>query len=125
MKPHMFRLSLHIALSLISFLLLAGVCFPVQAAGLQDQTITLTPNAGTGDHELINLKIPFPPGVLSNAGNVRILDDQGNEVAAFVKPLLTWHFRDGSVRAVKVQFYAEIQLERERPPGLRRHCPPF
>jgi hypothetical protein len=70
-------------------------------------TITLTPDAGTGNNELINLGIPFPKGVLSHSSNVRILDEQGAEVAAYVADTIKWH-SDGSVRAVKVQFFADM-----------------
>ena len=73
-----------------------------------NQTITLTPNEENGASELINLGIPFPPGVLTDATYVKIMDDNNSEVAAFVKPVLTWHFKDFSIRAVKVQFYANM-----------------
>ncbi len=75
---------------------------------LAPQTITLTPNhAGLGDRELVTLGIPFPPGIISDSRRIRILDANGNEVPAFVKQTLAWHWLDGSVRAVKVQFHAD------------------
>ncbi len=71
------------------------------------RTITLTPNADDlGDGELVTLGIPFPPGTLADAGRVRILDADGVEVPAFVKPMLRWHWLDDSIRSVKVQFVA-------------------
>ncbi len=68
--------------------------------------ITLTPNATLGNSELVTMGIPFPPGALANADRVRVLDGNGNEVAAYVRTTLRWHWLDGSVRAVKVQFMA-------------------
>jgi hypothetical protein len=70
------------------------------------QAITLTANATLQASEQVSLGIPFPPGALTDAGRVRILDGAGNEVAAFVKPTLRWHWLDNSIRAVKVQFFA-------------------
>jgi hypothetical protein len=58
-----------------------------------------------GDGALpVSVGIPFAPGVLKDARDVRILDAKGTEVPADVKVMLTWHFRDGSVRAVRAQF---------------------
>jgi len=72
------------------------------------RTITLTANADDlGASEPVTLGIPFPPGVLADAARVRILDADGNEVPAFVKPMLRWHWLDGSIRSVKVQFVAD------------------
>ncbi len=72
------------------------------------RTITLTANADDlGASEPVTLGIPFPPGVLTDAARVRVLDADGAEVPAFVKPMLRWHWIDGSVRSVKVQFVAD------------------
>src|SRR3546814_319177 len=71
------------------------------------RTITLTPNAEVGDRELVSLGIPFAPGELTDAALVRIVDGNGVEVPAFVKPTLRWHWLDDSIRAVKVQFFAD------------------
>ena len=83
---------------------------PIFSAGFEavprDRSITLTPNGSVGINEQVNLGIPFAPGELTDAARVRILDAAGNEVAAFVKPTLRWHWLDNSIRAVKVQFFA-------------------
>ncbi|WP_429200162.1 hypothetical protein [Luteibacter sp. W1I16] len=50
--------------------------------------------------------IPFPPGVLRDPKQLRIVDDRGREVSSAVTSTMAWHFRDGSVRAVRVQFRA-------------------
>ena len=87
----------------------AGEAAAAPAASTQGlpKTITLTPNGDVGDGELVNLGIPFPQGVLADARQVRILDADGAEVPAFVKPTLRWHWADDSIRAVKVQFVAD------------------
>lgn len=78
------------------------------SVSLPPQPITLTPNhSGLGDSELVTLGIPFPPGTLVDPRHVRILDAGGGEVPSFVKQTLSWHWLDGSVRAVKVQFHAD------------------
>src|SRR3546814_19825246 len=74
--------------------------------------ITLTPNAEVGDRELVSLGIPFAPGELTDAALVRIVDGNGVEVPAFVKPTLRWHWLDDSIRAVKVQFFARSEERR-------------
>jgi hypothetical protein len=70
------------------------------------QKIDVKRVAGQGDAMPVSIGIPFAPGMLRDAQNVRILDAHGNEVAADVKVMLTWHFRDGSIRAVRAQFRA-------------------
>ncbi len=71
------------------------------------RTIALMPNAELGVRELVSLGIPFAPGELTDAASLRIVDGEGVEVPAFVKPTLRWHWLDDSVRAVKVQFFAD------------------
>ncbi len=83
----------------------AGDFQPVTLPPLS-QAITLTANATLAASEQVSLGIPFPPGALTDSGRVRILDGAGNEVPAFVKPTLRWHWLDNSIRAVKVQFFA-------------------
>ncbi|MHA6203864.1 hypothetical protein ACXU4B_05515 [Dyella soli] len=78
-----------------------------------DQRIVLHRNGGSGSPVLASVGIPFPPGVLTDAKLVRILDAQGREVPAAVKPMLTWHFKDGSIRAVRAQFRAPMTAEQE------------
>ncbi|MEZ2418899.1 hypothetical protein [Luteibacter sp. RCC_6_2] len=62
--------------------------------------------AGRGDDLPVTVGIPFPPGLLRDPKRVRIVDGRGSEVPAAVTSTLAWHFRDGSVRAVRVQFRA-------------------
>ncbi len=55
----------------------------------------------------ITFGIPFAPGELVDPALVRIVDAAGKEVPAAVTTTLRWHFRDGSVRAVRVQVGAD------------------
>jgi hypothetical protein len=72
------------------------------------QTITLVPNGGTGANELVSVGVPFPAGALTDSSRFRVLDNLGAEVPIFVKPTLRWHWLDNSIRALKVQFFANM-----------------
>lgn len=71
---------------------------------LPDQRIVVHRNAGRGNDVAVSVGIPLPPGALHDARQLRVLDEHGEEVPAAVQPMLRWHFKDGSVRAVRVQF---------------------
>ncbi|MGH8156950.1 MAG: hypothetical protein ACREPQ_02415 [Rhodanobacter sp.] len=73
-----------------------------------DQRIVLHRNAGSDKAVLVSVGIPFAPGVLRDIRMLRILDAHGAEVPAAVQTTLKWHFKDGSVRAVRVQFHANL-----------------
>lgn len=73
------------------------------------QRIELHRNGATGDAVAVTFGIPFPPGALKSAKDVRILDASGAEVAAHIEPTLTWFFKDGSIRAVRTQFHATLK----------------
>jgi hypothetical protein len=101
-------------LATLSPLVAAQVIDPIFSGDFQivvpppaSQAITLTANADLGAVELVSMGIPFAPGALTDANQVRILDAGGIEVPAFVKPTLRWHWLDNSIRAVKVQFFAD------------------
>ncbi|MGA7436576.1 MAG: hypothetical protein WBW32_00445, partial [Luteibacter sp.] len=70
------------------------------------QKIEVRRVAGQGDALPVSVGIPFAPGALRDPRTVRIVDAQGKEVPADVKVMLTWHFRDNSIRAVRAQFRA-------------------
>lgn len=72
------------------------------------QRIEVHRNGASGDTVAITVGIPFAPGQLTDARRVRILDAKGHEIAAHVEPVLTWHFKDGSIRAVRAQFHAPL-----------------
>jgi hypothetical protein len=90
---------LALAASLVSANARSADVAPVAA-----QRIDVHRIAGQGDDLPISVGIPLPTGVLRDAKNLRIVDAHGKEVAAAVTPMLTWHFRDGSLRAVRAQF---------------------
>lgn len=82
-----------------------GVAEHVAADGLvPEQRIFLHRVAGPDSNQLVSVGIPFPPGTLFDPHQLRILDESGAEVPAAVQTMLRWHFKDGSVRAVRVQF---------------------
>ena len=84
-----------------------------QAQLLPDQKIEVRRNAGSDKAVLVSIGIPFPPGALTNIDNVRILDEHGAEVPAAVKTTLKWFFKDGSVRAIRAQFRAELNGDQQ------------
>jgi hypothetical protein len=73
-----------------------------------EQRVVVHRNAGSGDDVQVSVGIPFPPGALRDTRQLRILDAQGKEVPAAVEASLRWHFKDGSVRAVRAQFHAHL-----------------
>lgn len=80
---------------------------------LPDQRITLHRNAG-GDADVpVSIGIPFAPGALHDTRLLRILDARGDEIPAAVQTTLKWHFKDDSVRAVRVQFHATMKGDRQ------------
>jgi hypothetical protein len=85
--------------------------FPVPARMRTDpdwRRIELHRNGAKGALATVTLGIPFPPGMLRDATTVRILDERGQSIPAHVEPTLYWHFRDGSIRAVRVQFRTKL-----------------
>jgi hypothetical protein len=97
----------HILVVLGCLLAFAFASFPSVGSAIAAPTekIDVRRLAGKGDDLPVTVGIPLPPGLLRDAAQVRILDAHGDEVPAAVKPMLTWHFRDGSIRAVRVQFH--------------------
>jgi len=73
------------------------------------QQIQVHRNGAAGAEVMVSTGIPFAPGVLTDAQRVRILDANGAEVPAHVEPTLRWHFKDGSIRAVRAQFKAALK----------------
>ena len=86
---------------------------PTQTDVRPDQEIVAHRNAGSRKAVLVSLGIPFAPGVLTDAHRVRILDEHGAEVPSAVQTTLKWFFKDGSVRAVRAQFHAELTGDRQ------------
>ena len=85
--------------------------FPVPAQMRTDpdwRRIELHRNGAKGPLATVTLGIPFPPGMLRDAAAVHILDERGQSIPAHVEPTLHWHSRDGSIRAVRVQFRTRL-----------------
>jgi len=108
--PHVGSITRRFLFLLACLLALGSVLGPdaVAAGALPPavQKIDVKRVAGQGDAMPVSVGIPFPPGVLRDAKALRIVDAQGKEFGADVKVMLTWHFRDGSIRAVRAQFRA-------------------
>lgn len=75
---------------------------------LPKQRIELHRNAGDDGAVLVSVGIPFPPGMLRDTRLLRIIDASGKEVPAAVQPTLRWFAKDGSIRAVRAQFRAQL-----------------
>ncbi|MGE5486715.1 MAG: Ig-like domain-containing protein [bacterium] len=89
----------------------ASVQFTYAGSGSGDepgakQTVPIVVHAyaGDGPANLVSNSLPFKPGVLFDATNIRVMDD-GTEVPVAVKTLATWP-KDHSIRAVLLQFNA-------------------
>jgi hypothetical protein len=72
------------------------------------QHIVLHRHGAIGKNVAVTLGIPFPPGMLHDADDVHIVDERGKPLPIHVEPTLYWHFKDGSIRAVRVQFHAGL-----------------
>lgn len=73
-----------------------------------NQRIVVHRNAGSAADVLVSVGIPFAPGILRDAHQLRIVDEKGVEVAAAVAPTLAWFAKDGSIRAVRAQFRVQL-----------------
>lgn len=72
------------------------------------QRIVVHQNVGDATDVRVSVGIPFPPSMLRDAHDVRILDASGNEVPSHVEATLLWYAHDRSIRAVRVQFQAQL-----------------
>ncbi|MEO8011740.1 MAG: hypothetical protein ABI650_08870, partial [Dokdonella sp.] len=70
--------------------------------------IDLHRNGAVGNEVTATFAIPFAPGELNDPSMVRILDGNGIEIPASVQETLRWHFKDGSIRSVRVQLKATL-----------------
>jgi len=75
------------------------------------QRIELHRNGAQGDDVAATIGIPFAPGQLTDAKQLRILDASGTEIPAHVEPTLRWHFKDKSIRAVRAQVHATLKKD--------------
>ncbi|WP_430390375.1 hypothetical protein [Dyella sp. 20L07] len=86
---------------------------PTTTGIVADQRIVVHRNVGDRSPALVTLGIPFPPDTLKDPQLLRILDEKGNEVPAVAKVVLRWYAKDGSIRAVRVQFRASLTTDGE------------
>lgn len=73
------------------------------------QRIELHRNGAAGTQVAVTVGIPFAPGMLRDARDVRIVDERGEEIPAHVEPTLNWHSPNGTIRAVRVQFRTTLE----------------
>ncbi|WP_232821144.1 hypothetical protein [Dyella sp. C11] len=73
-----------------------------------EQKIVVHRNVGEGDEVKVTVGIPFPPSMLRDIHQLRILDAAGNEVPSHVDAPILWYARDRSVRAARAQFTAQL-----------------
>jgi hypothetical protein len=82
-----------------------GVAISTTPPAEEETTLIVTPQSGiTGTNELVTTGVVFAQGEVISPTLVRVYNESGIQVPAFVKSTLKWHWKDNSVRAVKVQF---------------------
>jgi len=81
---------------------------PAPTDSAPTQRIVVHQNVGDAADVRVSVGIPFPPAMLHDAGQVRILDPAGNEIPSHVEATLLWFARDRSIRAVRAQFRAQL-----------------
>lgn len=64
--------------------------------------------------ERVSFGLPLPPGLLSDARRVRIVNDVGEEIAAAVRRLEPWRIGgdDGTIRSLLIQFSLDFSRRR-------------
>src|SRR5215218_488915 len=79
--------------------------------------VTLVGRADDLSKEVVSFGVPLPPGFLSDAGRVVVLDERGEEVAAATRSLEPWRLdgrEGGSVRSLLVQFRSDFRTSRTK-----------
>lgn len=78
---------------------------PIPEAIIENQvTVTLVPEAGSGTH-VASFGVPFPPGTLFDHKQIHVVNDAGQRVPVFTKPLVYWQGKGlEGLRSVLVQF---------------------
>lgn len=83
----------------------------------RELTVTLVGRADDLGEEVVSFGVPLPPGFLSDAGRVVVLDERGEAVAAATRSLEPWRLggrEDGSIRSVLVQFKSDFRTKRTK-----------
>jgi hypothetical protein len=103
----------------------AGLPFAFRQSLAQQRStwITLESQVGAARQELVNIGVPFAPGLVFDVGRIRIETDRGTTVPAAVRVLERWRPRPGagsteeSVRAAQIQF--KLDFASNRPIGVQ------
>jgi hypothetical protein len=84
--------------------------------GAESVEITLLGRAEKLGRELVSFGLPLPPGFLADPRLVRVVGEDGREIAAAVRELEPWRVggRAGTPRSLLVQFTADFAARRER-----------
>ena len=70
----------------------------------QNVSVTLYPEAGIGT-QMASFALPFPPNALVEHTTIQVLNEEGQEVPVFTKPLVYWWGeKHQALRSVLVQF---------------------
>src|SRR5215813_4807497 len=79
-------------------------------------TITLAGQANDLREELVSFGLPLPFGFLNDSHKVRILSQNGSEIAASVRSLEPWRIgaRDGTIRSLLIQFRADFSQRKNQ-----------
>ena len=72
-------------------------------------------------NELVSFGLPLPFGFLNDSAKVRVVADDGSELAAAIRSLEPWRVggRDGSIRSVLVQFKLDFSKQRTQRVTIR------
>jgi len=76
--------------------------------------VTLEARTENPARELVSFGLPLPSGFLSDARNVRVVNQAGTEFKTAVRALEPWRIggREGSIRSVLIQFTSDFSRER-------------
>ena len=84
--------------------------------------LTLVSRVGAARRELVNVGVPFAPGIISDPNHIRVETERGAEIPVAVRILERWRARPGtsgteSVRSAHIQF--RFDFANERPARVR------
>src|SRR5438874_2447387 len=90
--------------------------FALKPASVREVEVTLEGRAVNLGRELVNFGLPLPPGFLSDARNVRVVNAARHEFSAAVRALEPWRIggREGSIRSLQIQFTSDFSQERRQ-----------
>ncbi|HEY7292347.1 MAG TPA: hypothetical protein VH583_21090 [Vicinamibacterales bacterium] len=110
----------HVRVNRRSFLMgVAGLPFAFREPIVQGRStpLTLESRVGAARRELVNVGVPFAPGLVSDPNRIRIETDRGKVVPVSVRVLERWRGRPGapaqneSIRAAQLQFHFDFVSE--------------